>query len=104
MKTTIAFPAYQFVGSHVTYPTLTSAVAVTLPTSGNANGWLLQATGANVRIKFDGNSPSASSGFQIRAGDPPFLFIAPNPNFFFYAIQEAATGILETQPISQPTV
>lgn len=101
-KTTIAFPAYQFVGGHVTYGSLSSVAAVTLPA--NANGWLLQATGANVRIKFDGNAPSASSGFQIRAGDPPFLFIAPNPSFFFYAIQESATGILETQPISQPTV
>ena len=103
MKTTIAFPAYQFVGSHVTYPTLTAATAIILPAG--ANGWLLQATGANVRIKFgSGDTPSASSGFQIRAGDPPFLFIAPNGNYFFYAIQESATGVLETQPVSQPVV
>lgn len=101
MTTPITFPRYTFVGPHMSISGLSSAQPVTFPAGAAANGWLVQAVGQNVRIKFDGNNPSASSGFQIRAGDPPFLLVAPNNAFFFYAIQETASATLEVQAVSQ---
>lgn len=101
----ITFPAIQLIGVHQTY-TCTTQQSVTLPVDANgnptANGWYLQATGQDVWIRFDNNPPGVNGGFQLRAGDPPILFIAPGPGFFFKAIQAAATGFLQAQPINQP--
>jgi hypothetical protein len=42
--------------------------------------WLMvQALAQNVRYTLDGTNPSAASGFQLKAGDPPRLIaLAPN--------------------------
>lgn len=94
--TLIAFQPYQFVGTHQSL-SVSSVTPVSLPAGCNAV--LVQATGQNVRIRFDGNNPTTGSGFQIRAGDPPFLL--PMSQTTFLALQEAATATLEVQGVAQ---
>jgi hypothetical protein len=96
----VTFPPIGIVGAHQSIA-VSTVQPVTLPA--NANGWYLQATGADVWIRFDGANPAVSGGFQLRAGDPPILFIAPNSGFYFNAIQASSGGILQVQPVSQPT-
>lgn len=96
--TSINFQALQFVGGHNTIA-CTTAQVITLPSG--ANAMLIQATGQNIRIPFDGTNPTAASGFQIRAGDPPTLLVLPDSNRSFLAIQEAASGFLEWQGVAQ---
>lgn len=97
---TIHYPALQFVGDHISYPTISSPTAVILPPG--ANGWLIQALGQNVRIKLNnGNLPAANAGFELRAGDIPVFLPAPNAGYFFYVVQVTATASFETQPVSQ---
>lgn len=95
--TSISFQPYQFVGSHNTIA-CTTVQPITLPTG--ANAILVQATGQNIRIRFDGANPTAASGFQIRAGDPPTLIILGN-SVTFLALQETASGFLEWQGVAQ---
>lgn len=95
----IRFPAYQFVPPQTSITNLTAVVGVPLP--GAANALLVQAIGANVRITFDGQPPTSAHGFQIRAGDPPFLLVL-FPGASFLAIQEAAGAALEVIGVSQP--
>ncbi len=95
--TSINFQALQFVGIHNTIA-CTTAQVITLPTG--ANAMLIQATGQNIRIRFDNTNPTPASGFQIRAGDPPTLLVLPSGSSFL-AIQEAASGFLEWQGVAQ---
>lgn len=94
---TIGFQPYQFVGAHQTY---TPNASTGIPVPAGANALLLQAVGQNVRVKFDAAAPSASAGFQLRAGDPPILIVL-HEGQFFYVINEVAGGTLEVQPVSQ---
>ncbi len=99
--TTISFQGYQFVGAQTTVANMTAAVGIALPT--NANAFLLQATGQNVRITLDGQPPTAGHGFQIRAGDPPVLIVFPTyGNGSLQAIQETSGAFLEVIGVSQP--
>lgn len=95
--TSISFQAIQFVGGHNTQA-CSSSTTITLPNG--ANAMLIQATGQNIRIRFDNTAPTAASGFQIRAGDPPTLLVLPSGSSFL-AIQEAASGFLEWQGVAQ---
>ncbi len=95
---TISFQQYQFIGAHQTV-TPTAASGVTVPAG--ANAILAQAVGQNVRIKFDGAQPSPTSGFQIRAGDPPVLLVL-HEGQFFYVINETSGGTFEWIGVSQP--
>lgn len=100
--TAIVFQPYQIVGAHATY--LPSAVT-NVPIPAGANAMFIQATGQNVRIKLDGTAPTTGGGFQIRAGDPPFLLplLVTNPNQqpSILALQESATATLEVQGVIQ---
>ena len=93
-----SFQAMQFIGIHNTIACTTQQV-ITLPNG--ANAMLIQATGQNIRIRFDGNPPTAASGFQIRSGDPPTLIVLPDTMRSFLAIQEASSGFLEWQGVAQ---
>lgn len=96
--TSINFQAIQFVGNHNTQA-CPSSTTITLPNG--ANAILIQATGQNIRIRFDNTAPTPASGFQIRAGDPPTLIVLPDTMRSFLAIQEAASGFLEWQGVAQ---
>lgn len=99
--TAIIYQPYQIIGNHATY---LPSVVTPIPMPAGANAMLVQATGQNVRIKLDGTSPTTGGGFQIRAGDPPFLLplmpqAAGQPSIL--ALQETATATLEVQGVVQ---
>lgn len=95
----VVFTPPTLVGNHLSI-ICTTQQTIPLPTGANAI-WA-QATGADIWIKFDGAAPGVSAGFQIRAGDPPFLYPVPANAVSINAIQAAATGILQVQPVAQP--
>ena len=80
------------IGVHVSAPNIASATTLT-PASG-ATKILWQALTANVRYTLDGSAPTASTGFQIKAGDPPFI-IQLSDNITIKVIQEAGGADLE---------
>lgn len=98
MATAIINQPYQIIGNHATY--LPSAVT-SIPLLAGANALLVQATGQNVRIKLDGTDPTTGGGFQIRAGDPPFLLAVQPGSPPIRALQETATATLEVQGVIQ---
>lgn len=54
---------------------------------------LMQALTQNVRYTLDGTTPTASKGFQLKAGDPPVIvFVAGN---ILTVIEETATADLQ---------
>lgn len=93
----IRFQAYRAVGVHARFTSLGSAQTITIPTGSNA--LLIQATGQNVRIKLDEGTPTASQGFQIRAGDPPVI-IPLAEGRIVKVIEETASAVLEYQPLA----
>jgi hypothetical protein len=87
---------YKPLANHVQNTSLSSVQSLLLPAG--ANGVLLQATSQNVRIRIDGVAPTASVGFQIRAGDPVVL-IPLWQNATIRAIEEAASAKLDYQAV-----
>lgn len=81
------------VASHVE---LTAATAVTISAPTNAKRLLIQALSQNVRYTLDGSAPTATHGFQMKAGDPPIL-IPVGANTTVRVIQETATAEIEYQ-------
>ena len=82
------------VGSHGFDPTLTSAVALVNPPG--ATKLLIQALTQNVRYTLDGTTPTASKGFQLKAGDPPVI-IPISSRTTVKIIQESATASVQYQ-------
>ena len=80
-------------GDHVSTNSLSSALTVTKPAS--ARSILVQAITQNVRYTLDATTPTASVGFQIKAGDPPVLIPVHNSSIKF--IEETATAVLQYQ-------
>jgi len=88
---------FQFepVSAHVDGPTISSAITVTVPTG--ATKALIQALTQNVRFTLDGTTtPTATCGFQLKAGDPPLLLPLGNSTVL-KVIEEAATADLQIQ-------
>jgi hypothetical protein len=83
-------------GGHQQATNLSSVQALLL--AAGTTGIIVQATTQNVRIRIDGGNPTATLGFQIRAGDPAVL-IPLWPNAVVRAIEEAATAKLDYQPV-----
>lgn len=81
-------------GAHSDGLTITSAVTLTPPIG--ANKVMLQALSQNVRYTLDGTAPTASKGFQLKAGDAPIV-IPINRHVEVRVIQEAATADLQYQ-------
>lgn len=89
---------FTLVGAHGSNSSLGSAVTLTPPTGGHAV--ILQAITQNVRVTLDGTTPTASVGFQIRAGDPPAVLDTPTGTSL-KVIQETASAVLQYQWVSQ---
>ncbi|MFN3652351.1 MAG: hypothetical protein ACK47B_22475 [Armatimonadota bacterium] len=75
---------------------LAISAAQTLAPPAGASRLLIQALGQNVRYTLDGTTPTASAGFQLRAGDPPVL-IPIGSGTVVKVIEEAATADLQYQ-------
>ena len=73
---------------------IVGASAITLSLPLNAAGILLQAVTQNIRFTLDGTVPTATRGFQLKAGDPP-LYIGLDTGITLKFIREAAGAVLE---------
>lgn len=61
-----------------------------------ANNVAVQAVTQNVRFTLDGSAPSATTGFQLVAGDPAILItLTPTTTLRFF--REASGAILQIQ-------
>lgn len=87
------FP-FQPVGSHNSGLDVSTVKTLTPPTL--ATKLMIQTVTANIRITFDGTTPSASVGFQIKNGDVPFI-VSVVPNMTIKVIQETPTASLQYQ-------
>ena len=83
------------IGSHFDGTTISSAVNLTATKPGPKI--LIQALDQNVRYTLDGTTPTASKGFQLKAGDPPTLIYVGYANVTLTVIQEAATADIQYQ-------
>jgi len=82
------------VGSHSDGVDISSAVTLT-PATGSVK-LLIQALEQNIRYTLDGTVPTASKGFQIKAGDPP-ITIPIGDDTVIKVIEEAATADMQYQ-------
>lgn len=87
-------PPFSAVGAHVRNAVLTSAVVITTPAA--VSGVLIQSLVANVRYTLDNTTPTATIGFQLKAGDPA-VFLAVNAGQVIRMIQEAANAEVQYQ-------
>lgn len=78
--------------THNTYIMGASVLTPSIPL--HANGILVQALTQNIRFTLTGTNPSASTGFQLKAGDPP-LFIGLDRNITLKFFREASGAVLE---------
>lgn len=79
---------------HKSGTVISGATTLTPPTG--ATHLLIQALTQNVRYTLDGTAPTASLGFQLRAGDPPVI-IPIGAGIVVKVIQELATASLQHQ-------
>ena len=82
------------VGAHSSGLAISSATVLTRPAG--ATKILIQALTQNVRFTLDGTLPTAASGFQLKAADPP-LIIPLGSRTRITVIQETATASLQYQ-------
>lgn len=92
----IAIDDLQFnpVGAHQDGLVISSSQPLVNPPG--ATKLLVQALDQNVRFTLDGSAPTASRGFQLKAGDPPVI-IPISSNTTVKVIQEASTADLQYQ-------
>jgi hypothetical protein len=81
-------------GAHADGTVISTATVLTPPAG--ATKLLIQALGQNVRFTLDGTTPTATLGFQLKAGDPPVL-IPSRAGLTITVIEEAATCDLQYQ-------
>ncbi len=82
-------------GSHTSGPNIASATTLAKPNH-SATKILMQAFTQNVRFTLDGTTPTASVGFQLKAGDPPII-IPVSGRSVLRVIEEASTAVLNYQ-------
>ena len=87
---------YSPIDSHTLNSSLSAAVTLTLPSG--ANGILIQALTQNVRMKLEG-VPTASQGFQIKAGDPAVLIPLGSADSI-QVIEETASATIQYQAVA----
>lgn len=85
---------FQPAGNHSDGLIISSATTISNPNGGTK--LLIQAITQNVRFTLDGSSPSATKGFQLRAGDPPVV-IPVSSTTVVTVIEETATADLQYQ-------
>lgn len=88
----VPLPSTETGGGHKTYTPGAAASTVYIPN--NVRGILIQALTQNVRYTLDGTNPTASSGFQLKAGDPP-LYIELDHRISLKVIRESSGAVLE---------
>jgi hypothetical protein len=81
------------VGSHTTNASLSSAVTITIPEG--VDSFLLQAFTQNVRVTFDGTTPTSTTGFQLTAGS--LLQVDVGLDSTVKIIQETASASIQYQ-------
>lgn len=87
---------YNPVGSHQRI--VLGASARLLPKAGNeATCIIIQAETENIRYRLDGTAPTATTGFQLAAGD---RLVIPIVTSGLYVIREAAGAVIQIQWIS----
>lgn len=84
------------IGAHNASPPANWTVARTLTRATNATKLRIQALTQNVRYTLDGTAPTASLGFQIKAGDPPIEIPVPSAATI-KVIEETATASVQYQ-------
>lgn len=77
---------------HHTYTMPASVQELSLPL--HARGILMQAITQNIRYTLDGSTPTASSGYQLLASDPP-LYIEITKGMRLRFLREASGAVLE---------
>lgn len=82
------------VGAHQDGTAISSATPLVAPAG--ATKLLIQALTQNARYTLDGTTPTASKGFQLKAGDPPVL-IPYRAGTTITVIEETATADLQFQ-------
>jgi hypothetical protein len=78
--------------AHHSYALPGTVVTLSLPKT--ASGILMQALTQNARYTLDGSDPTASKGFQLKAGDAP-LYVQFTKGMALKFIAETAGSILE---------
>lgn len=95
----IGHTAYVPVGAHQQNTSLSSAI--TLTTSAGTSGVVVQAISQNIRMIIGGIvAPTATLGFQLRAGDPA-IFVPVQPGTVLRFIQETASATLQYQEVAR---
>lgn len=82
------------VGNHTTNSSLSSSTALTNPGTGDAI--VLQALTQNIRMRLDDGTPTASAGFQLKAGDPAVI-VPVSASTSIKVIEETSGAVLQYQ-------
>jgi hypothetical protein len=90
---TSIFDWFNPTGAHQSAALSGSVNTLTVPAGSHA--LLVQATGQNARFTIGGTDPSASSGFQLRAGNSPMIVDVYGKTLKF--TQETSGATLEYQ-------
>src|SRR5688572_10775987 len=83
-------------GAHIDGTAISSAVILSDTAPAGASKLLIQALTQNIRFTLDGSVPTATTGFQLKAGDPPVL-IPYGSGTIITVIEEAASADLQAQ-------
>lgn len=81
------------VGAHTTVADVSSAVTLTRPDT--ADALQIQAFAKNIRVTLDGTTPTATTGFQLTAGQLYQIDVGINSSVKI--IQESATATVQYQ-------
>lgn len=85
------------IGVHTVDNSINTATTVELPSG--ANALLVQATEQNARYTIDGTTPTASTGFVLKAGNDPVIILAPTEDVVFNFISETAGSVINYQAV-----
>jgi hypothetical protein len=83
-------------GSHTSDSSLATAKKISPPANLGANQLLIQALTQNVRFTLDNTTPTATVGFQLKAGDPATL-IPLGAGVVVRVIEETASATIQYQ-------
>lgn len=86
------------IGSHSDGGDISTATTISPPAglALNVAKLLIQAVSQNVRYTLDGTTPTATTGFQLVAGDLPII-LPVGSNTVIKVIEESATADLQYQ-------
>lgn len=89
-----SFEKHELAGTHISRNDLATAQTLTVPAG--ATMLLVQADTQNVRLRFDGTTPTASVGFVVKTGNDPVAYPV-NDGMTIKAIEVATTAVLQGQ-------